>query len=327
MPLHVPLGLSLSLILLLGLAALSFALTLDINHRHPPEGRLEEASAEGRTPVRGRLHIVDKPARIQTAVADVVLLHGAFASLGDQLLAVSEVLCVRYRVVAIDRPGQGWSDRPGRARDASPARQAALIVAALRAHGLTRAVVVGHSFGAAVAAALAIENPGFTQGIVFVAPATHPWPGGVAWHYRLPALPVLGTIFAGLLAPVLGSLMLRPGIEAVFRPQAPPNGYARKAGAALAITPSRLRANGQDVAMLKRHVTTLSRRYAEIEAPCVIITGDADDTVSPGIHAQGLARDIEGAKLVVLEGVGHMPHHARPEAILAAVDEIVGGSI
>ena len=79
--------------------------------------------------------------------------------------------------------------------------------------------------------------------------------------------------------------------------------------------------------MLKRHVTALSRRYAEIKAPCVIITGDADDTVSPGIHSQGLARDIEGAKLVVLEGVGHMPHHARPDAILAAVDEIVGGSI
>ena len=48
-----------------------------------------------------------------------------------------------------------------------------------------------------------------------------------------------------------------------------------------------------------------------------------DDTVWPSIHSHGLARDIEGAKLVVLEGVGHMPHHARPDAVLAAVDEIV----
>ena len=84
-----------------------------------------------------------------------------------------------------------------------------------------------------------------------------------------------------------------------------------------------LRANGQDVAKLKRHLTALSPRYREIKVPCVIVTGDADNTVSPGIHSRGLARDIEGANLVVLEGVGHMPHHARPDAILAAVNEIV----
>ena len=318
---HLPVALSLALIILVGLLAISFASTFSINRRYPPEGRFQALAVTKRR--RNRIHFVERDARAKPAICDVVLIHGAFASMGDQLLALADVLCERYRVLAVDRPGQGWSDRPGEARDASPARQASLIHEALRAQGVERAVVIGHSFGAAVAAALALEHPSFVRGIVFVAPATHPWPGGIAWHYRIPALPALGRIFTGLLAPVLGPLLLRPGIEGVFRPQPPPRDYARRAGAARALTPSRLRANGQDVAKLKHHLLALSPRYREIKLPCVIVTGDADSTVSPALHSRALARDIEGAKLVVLEGVGHMPHHARPDTILAAIDEIV----
>jgi pimeloyl-ACP methyl ester carboxylesterase len=319
---HFPMALSVALIILLGLAAFSFASTLSINFRHPPEGRLC-ALATTKRRRKFRMHIVERAAREDQAVADVVLIHGAFASIGDPLLALADVLCGRYRVIAVDRPGQGWSDRPGGMRDASPARQAALIHEALRAQGMERAIVIGHSLGAAVAVALAIEHKRFVQGLVLVAPATHPWPGGIAWHYWLPALPIVGPLFAGLFAAVLGPILLRPGIEGVFRPQAPPKDYARRAGAALALTPRRLCANGQDVAKLKRHLKALSRRYREIKIPCVIVTGDTDNTVSPRIHSQGLAHDIEGASLVVLEGVGHMPHHAKPDAILAAVDEVV----
>jgi pimeloyl-ACP methyl ester carboxylesterase len=323
---HFPSALSLALILLVGLAAFSFVASFSLNRRHPPHGSLR-ALATTKTRRVCQVHIAERAARVTPAVADVVLIHGAFASSGDQLLALSDVLCARYRVLAVDRPGQGWSDRPGGARDASPSRQAALIHEALRAHRVNGAIVVGHSFGAAVAAALAIEHKSFVRGLVFVAPATHPWPGGIAWHYWLPAFPLFGTMFASLFAPILGAFLLHPGIEAVFRPQTPPKDYARRAAAALALTPRRLRANGQDVARLKRHLTALSPCYREIKAPCVIITGDADSTVSPGIHSQGLARDIEGASLVVLEGVGHMPHHARPDAILAAVDEIIASTL
>jgi pimeloyl-ACP methyl ester carboxylesterase len=256
-------------------------------------------------------------------VATVVLIHGASASLDDQLTALSDTLSARHLVIAVDRPGQGWSERKGGARDASPSRQARLIAAALRACGIEGAVVVGHSLGAAVVAAMAIEEPDLVQGLVFVAPASHPWPGGVAWHYRLAAVPVLGLAFTGLAAPIIGTLSLRAAIRSVFAPQPAPHDYAHRSGAARAITPLRFRANSQDVAGLKRHVEALSPRYREITAPCVIITGDSDGVVWPSIHSQGLARDIAGAKLVTLEGVGHMPHHTHPEAVLAAIDHIV----
>ena len=127
---------------------------------------------------------------------------------------------VRARGGAIGRAGRAMPRR--RAKPRSFMRRCARMA-------WTRAIVVGHSFGAAVAAALAIEHKSFVRGLVFVAPATHPWPGGVAWHYWLPAFPLFGTMFASLFAPIFGAFLLRPGIEAVFRPQTPPKDYARRA--------------------------------------------------------------------------------------------------
>ncbi len=305
----------LAAVLLLG--ATSFAITLRINRRYPPEGELVPVA-------HGVIHVAERRPQ-GNAAADVVLIHGASATLGDPLLALADALSPHYRVLAVDRPGQGWSDRSGGRLDASLTGQARRIAEALRQRGVERAVVIGHSLGAAVAAALALEEPDLVRGLVLVAPATHPWPGGVAWHYRLAATPLLGRLFCALLAPTLGSLIFGRGVEAVFRPQAPPADYAERSGARRAITPRRFRANGQDVVKLKHHVTELSPRYKEINAPCVVITGDKDDTVLPSIHSHGLVRDIPGAKLVVLEGVGHMPHHAHPQAVLAAIDEIVSG--
>jgi pimeloyl-ACP methyl ester carboxylesterase len=301
--------------LVAAMAAISAAVTAAVNRHFPPEGDFR--AVEG-----GRLHLVDRAANGPSA-ANVLLIHGASASLSDQLTALSGVLSRRYRVVAVDRPGQGWSDRPGGARDACISRQAAMIVEAVRQAGIGRAIVIGHSLGAAVAGAIAVERPEFAQGIVFVAPATHPWPGGVAWHYRLTATPVLGRLFAALVAPIVGVFLLAPSVRSVFNPQSPPKDYVRRSGAWRALTPLRFEANGQDVAALHANVVKLSSRYRDIRAPCIIITGDQDGTVWPSIHSEGLACDIQGSKLVVLRGVGHMPHHVRPDAVLAAVDEIV----
>ena len=306
--------------MIIALAALSLAITFAINRRFPPEGKLHRL-ADGR-----RLHIAQYAPTERSAAADVVLIHGASATLGDQLLALCGTLARRYRVLAIDRPGQGWSDRLGRA-DASPSRQAKLIASGLKAAGVEEAIIVGHSFGAAVAAALALEEPSFVRGLVFVAPASHPWPGGVDWRYRLAATPVIGHLFTALIVPIAGSLGLEAGVTAVFAPEIPPPDYARRSGAARAVTPGRFRANGEDVASLKAHLAAQSKRYHEITAPCVIITGNQDSVVWPSIHSQGLARDIAGARIVTLAGAGHMPHHSHPQEVLAAIDGMLSSRV
>ena len=72
----------------------------------------------------------------------------------------------------MDRPGHGWSDRPGGPSDASPERQAELIAEALDVLRITRAVVVGHSLGGTVATAFALAYPRRTSGLVLLAAVT-----------------------------------------------------------------------------------------------------------------------------------------------------------
>jgi len=59
-----------------------------------------------------------------------------------------------------------------------------------------------------------------------------------------------------------------------------------------------------------------------IRVPTAIITGDHDGVVYAKIHSAGCARDIPGATLTVLPGVGHSPHHSAPDSVVAAILEV-----
>jgi pimeloyl-ACP methyl ester carboxylesterase len=268
----------------------------------------------------GRLHVVE----IGPPGGDppVVLLHGASGNLEDQRLTLGHALAQRRRVILIDRPGHGFSDRPGGAADASPGRQAALIDEALTRLGVARAIMVGHSWSGALAAAYALDFPARVAGLVLLAPVTHPWPGGISWYNRLTATPVIGPLFARTLALPLGRLLIGGAVKSVFAPQAAPADYLRRAATRLVLRPREFIANAQDIAGLKAFVTAQATRYRAIAAPTVVISGDRDDTVSLDIHARPAAALLPRAKLIVLEGIGHMLHHAAPDAIVAAIDEL-----
>jgi pimeloyl-ACP methyl ester carboxylesterase len=104
-----------------------------IERAHPPAGRFVEVSG-------GRIHLVELgSASLESANAvPAVLLHGASGNLEDMRLALGGRLAKRHRVILVDRPGHGWSERPGGSSDASPARQAALIHEALTRIGIRR---------------------------------------------------------------------------------------------------------------------------------------------------------------------------------------------
>ena len=107
--------------------------------------------------------------------------------------------------------------------------------------------------------------------------------------------------------------------RAIFRPGDPPADYRETVGAAMVLRPASFVANCQDIADLFANVVAMQARYPEIRAPVEIVTGDSDSIVAPAIHSYGLARDIPGARLTVLPGVGHMPHWSDPAAVLVAV--------
>jgi pimeloyl-ACP methyl ester carboxylesterase len=284
-----------------------------LEREHRPAGRFVPVDG-------GRLHVVDLAPALPSDAMPVVLLHGASGNLEDQRLTLGNALATSRRVILIDRPGHGFSDRPGGKADASPGRQAALVAQALARLGVERAVVVGHSWAGAVATALALDGPERVAALVLLAPVTHPWPGGISWYNRLASTPIVGRLFAQTCVFPLGSLMIARAIANVFEPQLPPADYLRRAATRLVLRPQEFIANAQDVAVLKDFVTAQAPRYGAITAPTVIISGDHDTTVHLGTHARVAARLIPGAKLIVLEGIGHMPHHVAAGSIVAAID-------
>lgn len=294
------------------LAAVTVAGTWAIERANPPSGRFVDV--EG-----GRLHVVELGS---PDAPPVVLLHGASGNLGDMRLALGERLADRYRVILIDRPGHGWSDRPGGAADALPSAQAELIHDALAVLGVKRPIVLGHSWSGALATAYALAFPDEVRGLVLLAPVTHPWPGGIGWINDVVALPVLGPLIAHTLILPTGYFMLKPGTAVVFRPDTPPPDYIDRTGLAMLLRPREFIANAQDLARLKDFVRVQAPRYGEIKVPVTIIAGDKDPVVYTDIHSRAIAREAPRAKLTVLRGVGHMVQYVAADTAVQAIDDL-----
>jgi pimeloyl-ACP methyl ester carboxylesterase len=301
-------------LLLLSAAATGIGDVL-IGWANPPVGRFIETSA-------GRQQILDVGPDNGTASSTpaVVLLHGLDANLGDMRLSLVPRLRARYRVIAVDRPGNGWSERADGAGDASPRRQAAILHEILGKLGVHRPLLLGHSWGGTVAATYALAYPNDLSGLVLLAPATHPWPTGVPWYTTLANIPWLGPLFVHTVALPVGYLILNNVVDVVFAPQHPPPDYVGRASILLALRPSAITANSQDLGGLEAFVTAQAPRYPQIRTPTVIITGTADHVVTPRIHARALAKQVPQARLIVLRGVGHMVHYAAPDRVVAAID-------
>lgn len=304
----------------LGLSALGTVIgTAAIEAANPATGRFVPVTG-------GRLHVVDKaPPSGAAEQPVVVLVHGAAANLHDQESALGELLSRRYRVLLVDRPGHGWST-PGTGADgASPRAEAALIREALQQLGVTSFVLVGHSWGGTLAADYALDYPQDLSGLVLLAPVAYPWRGGTSWYYELGAIPIIGPAFAHLFALPLGMLLTPYAMQTVFSPNDPPVDYVSRAFARLALRPSEFLASAREVAGLKAFVAGQAARYRGLTVPTVIIAGASDTVVPPAVHARPLAAALPRAELVLLPGVGHMPHYAAPERVAEAIGEIAGG--
>lgn len=298
-----------------GLFAFTFWQAKRLEARYPPAGGLVDAGEE-------IVHLVERPA-IGPERGAVLLVHGASGNHADMMGALGAPLAaLGFRVLAVDRPGHGWSSRRSGRRLSSPLRQAALIRAALAGRGVTQAIVVVHSLAGALGLAMALEAPAFTRALVLLAPVSHPWPGGVDWRYKAAASPWLGWWFCRLIVLPAGLMTMVAGVRSVFAPNPPPARYIEATRLALVLRPAHFLANAQDVVDLKGFVTALAPRYGEIRAPTAILTGDRDGVVYAHIHSAGCARDIPGATLSALEGIGHSPHHSAPKDVVAAILEV-----
>ncbi len=281
-----------------------------IQKMYPPTGRFINVTG-------ARLHVVELGPQ-DSPQLPVVLIHGASANL-NSLRELGERLAQSRRVVLIDRPGHGWSTRDN-LRASTPGIQAQMIDEALGKLNIPRAIIVGHSWAGALAAAFALDHPKRTAGLVLLSPVTHSWPGGIAWYHHVGTTPLIGLLFAHTLALPVGTFMMVPGAWAALLPQTMPEGYVSDTAVPLLLRPDEFLANAHDMATLKDSVTVRAPLYNNIAVPVVVITGDADKTVSPDIHSRAFAAAVPGAKLIVLPGVGHLVQNAALEQIVSAIE-------
>lgn len=274
--------------------------------RWPPTGRLIEVGGR-------RVH-----AHVQGQGPDLVLIHGASGNTRDFTFALADRLARTHRVIAFDRPGLGWSDDLG-AAGVSPMAQAEVLRAAAGELGVRRPVVLGHSYGGAVAMAWGLGDPGGTGALVILSGATMPWPGGLGPWYRITASDLGAATVVPLISAFAPLGRAERAIGSIFAPDPVPAGYAEHVGAGLTLRRDTLRANARQVNGLKPWLVAMSAEYPRLEVPVEILHGTEDRIVPLEVHAAPMAALLPDARLTRLEGVGHMPHHARPDAVLEAV--------
>jgi pimeloyl-ACP methyl ester carboxylesterase len=287
-----------------------------------------EAAALATWPAEGQFIEVDGRqvhAVMRGTGPDLVLLHGASGNARDMTFQFMDLLSDRYRVTAFDRPGLGYTGAaPERSfldtGSESPREQAELLRAAARELGIERPIVLGHSFGGAVALAWALDDPKGTAAVVDVSGVAMPWPGRLGWLYRVNA-PWLGSaVVPPLVAAFAPRQLVDRAVDATFAPNPVPEGYAEHLGTGLATRRASFRANARQVNALRSHIVEQSHHYPALVVPLEIVHGEADTIVPAAIHSLPLSRLVPRANLVLLPGVGHMPHHTDPEAVIAAID-------
>jgi pimeloyl-ACP methyl ester carboxylesterase len=267
-----------------------------------------------------RLNVVDLGPR-NAAGPPIVMIHGASSNL-ESMRPLGDLLADNHRVILIDRPGHGWSTRAD-LKNSTPAMQARMIDEALEKLGVSGAIVVVHSLAGALGALLALDYPRRVAGLVMLAPVAYPWRGGVGWYNKVVTAPAIGPLLAYTISVPLGLIVSEPGARSVFAPQTMPAGFVKDSATLLLVRPRELLANSWDLVTLKAAVAEQAPRYGNIKAPVVVITGDADTTVSPNIHSRRLAATVPNAKLIVLPGVGHMVQYAAPHVVVREIEAMI----
>ncbi|OJF94548.1 alpha/beta fold hydrolase [Pararhizobium antarcticum] len=270
-----------------------------------------------------RMNSVYIPAADSADLPTLVFIHGASANLRDPMGAFRDKLEGRAAMLFLDRPGLGFSERGG-PQNGYPDGQADAIAALMEKRGIRKAIIVSHSFGGAIAATFALNHKDKVEGLVFLSPATHPWPGGIEWYYKVTKAPVLGWLFATLVAPPAGLALIDKATKAVFAPNRRPDDYIERTGAYLALRPRAFRSNAIDIANLLDYVRKIAPRYSEIKVPTVIITGDRDSVVLPEIHSKGLHEAIAGSRLISIHNLGHKPDYVVTDLAIAAIETVAG---
>ncbi len=247
----------------------------------------------------------------------LILLHGASSNLRDWTESILPILAREFRVIAIDRPGLGHS--AGTGAWLNPSDLADFVLNVAEELGAEAPVIVGHSWSGSVVLAALTDQPDRVAGGISLAGVASHWVGGIGWATHVARVPILGQLFCHTVVPLLGPSLMPAAIAKIFRPNAVPDGYAERIGAALAVRPRAFWSNARDLVRLNAYLQAQSTRYPTIRRPLLVMHGESDAIVPFWNHGQRLAALLPDAEVQMLPGLGHAPHHVEPDAIAGRI--------
>jgi pimeloyl-ACP methyl ester carboxylesterase len=301
---------ALILVALAGMALFNFRAARLAELANPPVGKFIDVNG-------CRLHYAEK------GEGDVVvLLHGSGSMLQDFTASgLFDLAARRFRVIAFDRPGYGYSTRPRRTIWTADA-QAELIHAALAGLNVRQAIVFAHSWGPLVAISLARKHPEAVRGLVLASGFYYPrWDLEIVLHW-LVSIPLAGRVLRWTIAPLLGRLAWRREVARNFDPRPVPDAFAAFPKE-MALRPAHIGTMVMETRLLLPAASALTLEYGKLSMPVAIMTGESDRICDAQTHSLQLHRDVPHSKLIPLPGEGHMIHYTATGAVMDAI-ELVG---
>lgn len=279
---------------------------------HPPTGKFITAGGV-------RLHYLEAglggPA--------VVLLHGNAVQAADYLASgVFRRAAQRHRVIAFDRPGYGYSERP-RDRPWTAKAQATIFAEAFARLGIKRPILVGHSWGTLVALALALDHPETVGGLVLLSGYYFPTARADVPLFSPPAIPLLGDALRYTVGPLMGRLIAPKMIRTMFAPAPVSPAFTEAVPIPMMLRPWQVKASAEDAAAMIPAAASFQRRYGALShLPVSILAGAEDRIVDVGRQSARLHQALPGSRLQVLPGLGHMVHYGAPDLVMEAIESV-----
>lgn len=231
----------------------------------------------------------------------LLLLHAAWGDAEMSWSRVWDKLSQSYTVIAPDLPGFGLSDKlPVPALSG----MAAMLAELLEALHLDRATIVGNSFGAGVAIKFENDHPERVSQLVLV-------DGGY-----MPVIPDF-----------MKKLISLPGVNRGFRALIRKLTFSRKTLNRSFANPAKLPAGflekiEQNTGAYSRiSFDTIMNHNAPLTKPTVptLLIWGAEDGLSTLKQADAVQKWIPEARLITIDGAGHMPQAEKPGEFVAAV--------
>lgn len=296
---------------LAALALVNHHLAKKATQNNPPAGRFLELSGV-------RLHYIERGSG-----EPLVLLHGNGSMIQDfESSGLIDLAAKHYRVIVFDRPGFGHSDRP-RNVVWTPDAQAKLIRDALAQLGISNAIILGHSWGASVAVALALKFPALVRGLVLASGYYYPSIRADVVASAAPSLPLIGDLLSHTVSPLISRVTWPMAMAKIFGPKSVPEKFnAFPKG--MALRPSQIRAAAAESTMMIPDAFRTRYQYANLKMPVVIVAGDKDGLIDTDTQSARLHSDISQSRFHRIPGHGHMIQQTATDHLLAAISEVAG---